>query len=224
MTANNKVTWKDLYMDDVDDWFSHLRIYKLDNVKECLSILNQAKGWSLELNDDDNLTIDTRLPVGVSRQEYNESLNCHPIGLTDGEIDFSFEIGNLAALKLKPTDDDYITEMKKIMARINDAYKCELEFRASVSQGLSLSGAQTITGTKVYASYPSANTLSATLTNLGSTAAQFNNVYAQDVMLNGSTSVKDKFTDLQNENEALKDRLEQLEQTLMQVLQRGNHD
>jgi cell division septum initiation protein DivIVA len=43
-------------------------------------------------------------------------------------------------------------------------------------------------------------------------------------MLNGSTSVKDKFTDLQNENEALKDRLEQLEQTLMQVLQRGNHD
>ena len=179
----------------------------LTNIKKAIEILNKNKNLTISLTDPEEIISD-QIPVGVSIQEFEDSLHyiLSDLLFTADDLainfDCTFHIDDLRVEEYNSTK--YMEAMQRIIKEIYDRYKWAMSFGTTHAN---LKGSQTITGTTH--TYNNAGTLAGV--SLGNSTSTFSSIYADDVMLNGSTSVKSTIDDLEQENTNLKNRLAALE-------------
>ncbi len=194
----------------------------LTNIKKAIEVLNKNKNLTIQLTDPNASVID-QVPIGVSIQEFEDSLHYILADLLftadDLMINFdcTFDTKDLRAEEGNSTR--YIEALQRIIKEIFERYKWAKNMGGAYV-GL---GSQTITG---LSSGPYLNTGG---WNLGSTTLQsgFSNlnvaggldvngeINADDIKVNGGQlSVSSELNDLKQKNQALEAELDVLKAIL----------
>lgn len=188
----------------------------LTNIKKAIEVLNKNKNLTISLTDPNARVID-QVPIGVSVQEFEDSLHYILADLLftadDLMINFdcTFDIKDLRAEEGNSTR--YIEALQKIIKEIFKRYKWAKNM-GGVYVG---SGSQTITGT--YPTWNSLNTLSvqSAFSNMNVAGDMEVNgiIDADDIKVNGGQlSVSSELDDLKKKNQALEAELDVLKAML----------
>lgn len=190
----------------------------LTNIKKAIEILNKNKNLTISLNDP-NLEIPDVPPVGVSRREWEESLEniVKSILFTDNDTGFNFDCTfNYPDLLISDTAGTlYTNTMKKIIKAIYDQYKYYKNLGCQTTAGLKSypTGGWINTGIPI-------NLTSSSFSNLNVTGDMEvqGGIYADDIKVNGGQlSVSSELDDLKRRNKMLEDEI-----TSLKVLLRSN--
>ena len=180
----------------------------LTNIKKAIEILNKNKNLTIQLTDP-GAFVDDRVPIGVSRQEFEENLKYvfSDLLFTADDLMINFDCTfDIADIRVEENNSTrYIEALQKIIKEIYERYK----WAKSIGT-VSLNSSQTIS-----ASYPSwNNTLSL------NTQAAFSKICvgddmevrgvidADDIKVNGGQlSVSSELDDLKKRNDVLEAEL-----------------
>lgn len=190
----------------------------LTNIKKAIEIINTSKNLTIQLTDPDTF-VDDRVPIGVSRQEFEESVKIllHGLLFTADDIGINFNcVFNIDDLRVEESNSTkYMKAMQKIIKEIYDQYKWAKNVETSST--VSLKNPQTISAS--YPTWSSLNTLSVQTVPsnicVGSDMEVKGVIDADDIKVNGgSLSVSSELDDLKQRNQILKAELDALKAML----------
>lgn len=191
----------------------------LTNIKKAIEVLNKSKGLNISLTDD---LAEITLP-DLDRADLENLYLMDKDDLFFFSCDFNYD--DLIAEESE--DIIYLTSMKKIMARIYDAWK--IAKKENDESTISLNGPQTISGAKVLSVNGGnlswgGSTLSASQSafsdlHVGGDLEVNGEIESDDIKVNGGQlSVSSELDRLTKETDVLKARLQQLEALFNKVM------
>ena len=194
----------------------------LTNIKKAIEILNKNKNLTIQLTDP-GAFVDDRVPVGVSRQEFEENLTYifSDLLFTADDIDINFDCTfDIKDVRVEENNSTrYMEAMQRIIKEIYDRYKWAKSIGASST--VSLKNPQSISGSNIYSN---AGTLGV---SLNSSLSAFSKICvgddmevrgvidADDIKVNGGQlSVSSELDDLKQRNRVLEGELTMLKAML----------
>ena len=194
----------------------------LTNIKKAIEVLNKNKNLTISLTDP-NAYVDDRVPIGVSRQEFEENLKYvfSDLLFTADDIDINFDCTfDVNDMRIEEGNSTlYMEAMQRIIQEIYDRYKWAKSIGTGITVGLK-GCSQNIS-----APYPTFTNLTNSLTL--NTQAAFSKICvgddmevrgvidADDIKVNGGQlSVSSELDDLKKKNQALECELDVLKAIL----------